>query len=259
MITQKNKQNIQDMHEGGKILSSILDKLIEGVAPGMSTISLDTKAHDAIIALGCKPAFLGLYGFPGTVCISVNDEVVHGVPNTKILRKGDLLSLDIGLIYKGWYLDMAKTIPVLGEQSFDDWAEEDPMAARLIQVTEKSLKAAIAICKPGITTGDIGSTIQAVVESAGFGIVKDLAGHGIGKKLHEDPLVENWGKPGNGFRLKEGMTIAIEPIVTEGSTQVRILKDGFTYATKDGKRAAHFEHTIAITEEGCIVLTERET
>lgn len=256
MITYKSQKDIELMHEGGQILDRVLRDVAAQALPGVLMTDLDTYAHDAIIAKGCRPAFLGLYGFPGTLCLSVNNEVVHGIPRRHVLKEGDLLSLDIGLIYETWYLDMAVTIPILGSRSYEEWAADDVQGARLLGATQEALAVAAKECRPGVSVGDLGVVIQKVIESAGFGIVKDLAGHGIGKKLHEDPLVPNWGKAGSGHILKEGMVLAIEPIVTEGSPSVRVLSDGFTYVTRDSKRAAHFEHTIAVMPSGGLILTK---
>ncbi len=256
MITHKSQKDIELMHKGGEMLDAVLRGVVAKALPGVFLTDLDAYAHDAILAKGCKPAFLGLYGFPGTLCLSVNNEVVHGIPRRYALKEGDLLSLDIGLIYETWYLDMAVTVPILGSRSYEEWATDDVKGAQLIHATRSALEAAAKECRPGVYVGDLGFIIQEAIRTAGFDVVKDLAGHGIGKKLHEDPLVPNWGKPGTGCRLKEGMVIAIEPIVVEGSPLVRVLDDGFTYVTKDSRRAAHFEHTVAVMSDGGLILTK---
>lgn len=256
MISIKTPKDISDMREGGKILAQVLQKLENMVALGVTPLEIDQKAHDLILEAGAKPAFLGLYGFPNTTCISVNDEVVHGIPNNRKLKYGDIVSIDIGLIWKGWNLDMATTLPVLGDKSLDEWRNYDPKGAVLIDATKESLMKAIEMCYEGARLGDVGNAIESVIKKNKLSIVRELAGHGIGHKLHEDPLVLNFGNRGEGTILKNGMTLAIEPIVVEGVGSVKLSSDGHTYVSKDGKRAAHFEHTIAITKDGPIVLTQ---
>lgn len=255
MISIKTSQDIANMREGGAILKGVLDELVRMVNIGVTPLEIDSRAHDLILKAGAKPAFLGLYGFPNTTCISVNDEVVHGIPKNKPLKYGDILSIDIGLIWKSWCLDMATTLPVLGDKTIDEWKKEDSSAFSLIEATRQSLDDAIKLCVPGRRLGMIGNAIESRIKKAGFSVVHELAGHGIGHKLHEDPLVLNFGSPEEGIALKAGMTIAIEPIIVEGRGQVRLSKDGYTYVSKDSSRAAHFEHTIAITDNGPIVLT----
>jgi len=215
--------------------------------PGISTLELDKLAERLIIEAGCQPAFKGLNGYPATLCVSVNNEVVHGLPSEKkILKNGDIVDLDLGLKYKGFYSDMARTYPI---------GKITRKAKKLIKVTKKSLDLAIKIIKPGIYLGDISSTIQKYVEKNGFSVVRSLTGHGIGRKLHEEPAIFNFGKPKTGPILKEGMVFAIEPMVNEGSPEVKISKDNWTVVTADGTLSAHFEDTVAVTKNGYKILT----
>ena len=247
MITIKTEEEIQVMREGGKMLAHILEDIAKDIAPGVTTKQLDTKAEKLIKEAGAKPAFKGYEGFPGIVCTAVNEEMVHTVPSDKPLAKGDILSLDIGLIYKGMYLDMARTYPV-GEISLE--------ASHLIKTTKKSLRIGIKKARPGNTVGDIGNTIQRFVEGQGYGVVRILCGHGIGKELHEDPKIANFGKRGDGEELKQGMVICIEPMVTAGKYDLKKADDGHGYVTKDGSLSAHFEDTVAITQDGAEILTK---
>ena len=247
MISVKTPQEIEIMREGGHMLAQIMKELIAEVKPGISTGELDKKAAAKILKAGVKPAFKNYQGFPKTMCVSINNEVVHGVPSEKrIVQEGDIVTLDLGLIYKEFYLDMARTVSV-GEV-----AEE---AARLVRITKKALKLGIKKVRPGITIGDIGNTIERFLNSQQYGIVRELCGHGIGKELHEDPQIPNYGKRHAGAELKEGMVICIEPMVTLGDFNVQRVKDGQTFITKDGSLAAHFEDTIAVTASGAEVLT----
>ncbi|MDX1607627.1 MAG: type I methionyl aminopeptidase [Candidatus Spechtbacterales bacterium] len=243
----KSKKDIEKMRESGKIAASILNELRDAAKPGISTKELDMLAEKLIEKHKVKPAFKGYDGFPGVVCTSVNDIIVHGIPTDEPLREGDILGLDFGVIYKGWYSDTAITIPI-GDISHE--------ARRLIRVTKKALRLGIKKAKPGNTTGDIGNTIQRYVEDEDYKIVKSLVGHGIGKKLHEDPQVPNWGKRHTGVVLEEGMVIAIEPMVIGGGSEVvELAPDKFSFKSKSGGLTAHFEHTIAITAEGPEILT----
>ena len=247
MITIKTEEEIQTMRESGKILATVLKEIEKQVKPGITTLELDRAAEALILSYGAKPGFKGYDGFPYSLCASVNENIVHGYPSNYVLKDGDIIGLDLGVLYKGYNSDMAITVPV-GNVSFE--------AKRLIMVTKKALKRGIKKTRPGNTTGDIGNTIQRYVESQGYGIVRDLCGHGIGKELHEDPKVPNFGKRGGGEKLVEGMVICIEPMVTAGDYKLIKSKDGYGYATKDGLLSAHFEHTIAITKKGAKVLTE---
>ncbi len=255
MIDTKTDSQMKAMREGGKILKKIIADIVVAVKPGVTTRELDTLAHQLLKDHNVKPAFLNYGGFPSTICLSINDEVVHGVPSDRELQQGDIIGIDMGLIYETWNLDSAVTVPVLGDVNERDWAGENHDAAQLIAVTKAALNAGIEQAKIGSHVGDISYAVQQVVEKAGFSVVRDLVGHGIGKKLHEEPHVPNYGKRGEGPELKEGMVIAIEPITTAGKPAVRIADDGFTYTSADKSLSAHFEHTIAITKRGPWVLT----
>jgi len=247
MIIIKTENEIKIMQESGRILATVLKEVKKQVKPGITTIELDRATEDLILKHGAKPGFKGYDGFPYSLCASVNEEIVHGLPSGRVLKEGDIIGLDLGVLYKGYYSDMAVSVPV-GKVSFS--------AKRLIQVTKKALKRGIKKAKIGNTLGDIGNTIQRYVDGQGFGIVRDLCGHGIGRDLHEDPKIPNFGKRDSGEKLVEGMVICIEPMLTAGDWRLIKSKDGFGYSTKDGSLSAHFEHTIAITKNGPIVLTE---
>ena len=248
MIQIKSPREIEIMAEGGRILGRTIEMLRREVRPGRSTFELDAIAEEFIRGhKGATPAFKGLYGFPGSVCISVNHEIVHGIPSRRrVLEAGDIVSLDVGVKYEGMYTDAAATVAV-GEIS-----EE---SRRLLEVTERALEAGIAAATVDNHVGDIGAAVQGVVEPAGFSIVRELVGHGVGFEPHEDLQVPNYGKPKRGKRLVAGLTIAIEPMVNVGSPGTRTMPDRWTVVTADGKRSAHFEHTVAVTEEGPRVLT----
>lgn len=235
------------MREAGRISARALRLVGEAVRPGITTEELDRIAEQAIRDDGGVPAFLGYHGFPKTLCTSLNCEVVHGIPSKAVkLHEGDIISVDVGAIFDGYYGDNARTFAV-GAVS-----EE---ATRLLQVTEASLDAGIGACLPGGRLGDIGHAVQAVAEGAGFGVVREYVGHGIGRAMHEDPSVPNYGLPGTGPVLEVGMVLAIEPMVNAGSFAVDALPDGWTVVTRDGSLSAHFEHTVAVTEHGPLVLT----
>jgi len=247
MISLKTTKDIVEMREGGVILARILDKVARQVKPGVTTKELDSLSKKLILKAGAETAFLGYQEFPGVVCTAVNEEGVHVPPSARVLQDGDILTLDIGLKWNGWYLDMARTFPV-GRVSQEK--------QRLIKVTKMALDLGVKQAKPGNHLGDIGDTIQTYVEKHGYGIVRELCGHGIGKELHEEPRVLNYGKAGEGLKLKEGMVIAIEPMVTVGDWKLKLAKDGHSYNTKDGSLFCHFEDTIAITKNGLQVLTK---
>lgn len=248
MISLKSPEEIAIMREGGRMLAQIMRELISEVMPGVSTDQLDKSAEKKIREAGAKPAFLNYEGFPRTLCASVNEEVVHAIPSAeKILKEGDILTLDLGLIHKGYYVDMARTVPV---------GEIDPETARLVRVTKKALKFGIGKVRAGVSTGDIGNAIQCFVEGQGFGVVRELCGHGIGKELHEEPQVLNYGKRHTGVKLETGMVLCIEPMVTMGDWNVKRAKDGQAFVTRDGSLSAHFEDTIAVTADGSEVLTK---
>jgi methionyl aminopeptidase len=248
MIQLKSQREIEIMAHGGKILADTVRLLERSVRPGMTTAELDQIADDFIRPHpGAKPSFKGLYNFPASICSSINNEIVHGIPSRKrVLNEGDLISIDVGVQYEGYHTDSATTVPVghVNEES-----------QRLLDVTRRALDAGVAHAKAGNHLGDIGAAIQAVVEAAGFSVVRDLVGHGIGTGFHEEPQVPNYGKPNRGIRLVPGLTIAIEPMVNVGKPGIRTMPDKWTVVTVDGKRSAHFEHTIAITENGPRILT----
>jgi methionyl aminopeptidase len=246
MITLKSPTELEVMRQGGAILREVLDLLTAEIKPGVMTIDLDRLAHDELTRRGTKPAFLGLYGFPGSVCTSINEQIVHGIPDRRRLVEGDIISLDCGLIFEDFYLDSARTVPV---------GRVDEEAQRLIQVATDALEIGIAHLTPGKRLGDVAAAIQQHVENAGFAVVREYTGHGIGRKLHEDPKIPNHGRPGIGKRWQAGMTVCIEPMVNAGTHQTRTLEDQWTVVTADGRRSAHMEHTVAITEAGPLVLT----
>jgi methionyl aminopeptidase len=249
MITIKSPREIELMRKSGKITAKTLKRLVEAARPGMSTRELDQIAEDSIRSMGGIPTFKGYNGYPASICTSVNDQVVHGIPGSYVLADGDLLSIDIGTTLEGYVSDSAITI-ALGNVT--------ETAKRLMRVTQECLMLAIAQMKPGSRLGDIGAAVQAHAEGNGFGVVRDLVGHGIGTKMHEEPQVPNYGKPGTGMEMREGLVLALEPMITQGTWRVRTLEDGWTVVTADGKLAAHFEHTVALTNEGPKILTLRD-
>ena len=252
----KTREEIERIREGGSKLAAVLDILKKEAKVGATAKELDTLAEKLIIESGGAPSFKGYKGggdqvpFPATVCISVNDEVVHGLPSDRKFEEGDIVGLDIGMVYKNLFTDMAETV-IIGNPP-----PKDPAGEKLVRVTKEALDLAISIVRPGLKTGDLGEVVQKFIESHGFGVVRQLVGHGVGYQVHEEPHIPNWGKSGQGVALKENMVIAIEPMVTEGSYELYVAKDGWTWKTKDGKRAAHFEHTLAVTKDGADVLTK---
>lgn len=246
-ITIKSQAEIEIMREGGKILAAVLNEVAGMAKPGVTTLQLDRAAEALIVKHGAKPAFKGYEGFPYSLCASVNDVIVHGFPSKYMLKEGDIVGLDLGVLWKGYNTDMAVTVAI-GEIDFE--------TRRLLAAAKKALRLGIKKVRAGITTGDVGNTIQRFIEDQGFGIVRDLCGHGIGKEVHEDPQVPNYGDRHKGVTLKEGMVICIEPMITMGSHVIKKAKDGYGFATKDGSLAAHFEHTLAVTAQGADVLTE---
>ena len=248
-VVLKSSKEIEKMRRAGQVVREVLELVRSRVKPGATTLDLETAAETRMAELGAKPAFKGYHGFPCVLCTSVNSEVVHGIPSAKrVLKEGDIVSVDCGAVVDGYYGDAAITVPV-GEKL-------DPTTARLLKVTEESLKSGIAAVKPGATLGDIGAAVQTVVEAEGFSVVRDFVGHGIGSHMHEDPQVPNFGEAGHGMKLRAGMVIAIEPMVNAGRPDVRVLKDGWTAVTDDGSMSAHFEHTVAVTDTGARILTE---
>src|SRR3990167_6941323 len=251
MVNTKTNKEIQIMREGGRMLAEMLKRLAEEARPGIATKDLEKLACELISSYGVKPSFLGLGGYPAVLCASVNDEIVHAVPSGRKLKEGDLFKLDFGIIHKGFHADSALTILIPGGKESDNILKE-----KLINVTRESLRIGISKAKARNTLGDIGSAIQKYVEANGFNVVRDLVGHGIGRELHEEPQVLNYGQAGSGLELKTGMVLAIEPMVVTGGWKIKDGKDGFGFLTKDGGLAAHFEHTVVITQDGPKVLTE---
>ena len=248
MITLKSAREIEIMASAGRIVAGTLELMRKIVRPGMTTEDLDAAAEEYIRGHeGAVPSFKGLYGFPKTLCISIDEEIVHGIPSPRrVLAEGSIVSVDVGVQLEGLHADSATTIPV---------GEVPPEAERLMAVTRDSLTAAIGQARVGNHVGDIGHAVQKVAEGAGFGVVRELVGHGIGSRFHEEPQVPNYGSPRRGPRLLEGMTIAIEPMITVGSPVTRTLGDKWTVVTADGSLSAHFEHTVAITANGPRILT----
>jgi methionyl aminopeptidase len=230
------------------ILGQCLDHLASLVRPGATTLDLDRAADSFIREHGCVPGFLGYYDYPKSLCVSVNDEVVHGIPGPRELRDGDLVSLDCGLILDGWWADSGLSVPC---------GEVGPEARRLLSVTEEALRRGIEAARPGNRIGDIGHAVQEYVEAQGFSVVRQYVGHGIGRNMHEPPQVPNFGRPGTGNLLKPGFVLAIEPMVNAGSPDVRVLEDQWTVVTVDHRWSCYFEHTVAVTDEGPRVLTRR--
>ena len=246
MIPCKSDAELQKMRTSGRVNASVLAELRTHVAPGVTTKEIDVMAEKLIRAQGGEPAFLGYHGFAGSICLSLNEEVVHGIPGPRRLQEGDVLKLDIGSIVDGWYSDMACTVGI-GRISAE--------AKALIEATEEALFVGINAMRPGAHVSDIGFEVQAFVEGRGYSVVRQLVGHGIGRKLHEEPQVPNFGKRGAGVKLKTGMVLAVEPMVNQGGWQVFTKPDQWTVVTADGKLSAHFEHTVAITPDGYEILT----
>lgn len=248
MITIKSKREIELMKKAGEIVWDTHQYLKQFIKAGITTKEIDMKANDFIIKSGATPSFKNLYGFPGTICISLNDEVVHGIPGNRKLKNGDIITLDIGACYKGYHGDSAWTYPV-GEISSDK--------QRLLQETEESLYVSLAAIKDGAHVGDIGYAIEDYAKKHNLGVVKELCGHGVGTKVHEDPDVPNFGTKNTGPILKEGMVIAVEPMLNLGSPDIYMLDDDWTIITADGLPSAHFEHTVVVTKNGYTILTKR--
>jgi methionyl aminopeptidase len=245
-IELKSQAQIEVMLENGQMLRKVMDQVCAMIRPGVTTQEVDQCAYELLMELGVVPAFLGLYGFPGTMCISVNEEIVHGIPGSRKLVGGDIVSFDCGLIRKELYADTARTVAV---------GEIDGISRRLIEVTTRSLELGIEQLQPGNRLGDVSHAVQAYVEDEGFSVVREYTGHGIGRQLHEEPKIPNHGEPGRGVRWREGMVVCIEPMVNVGTHKTRTLSDNWTVVTADGKRSAHMEHTVAITAEGPLILT----
>jgi methionyl aminopeptidase len=266
MIIIKTEQEIEIMRAGGKILAKILDEVVQAVKPGITTNELDELAQELIFANGARPAFLGYRGFPAALCASVNEVIVHAIPSGDSLKNGDIMGLDLGIVYPyqecagcfmvgncsskpaipGLYTDMAITVPV---------GKADKKALKLISVVQTALEIGLDEVKPGNYIGDIGFAIQKYVESQGFSVIRNLVGHGVGRQLHEPPEIPNYGKRGAGPELKPGMTLAIEPMIAAGGHELVLSKDGYGYETKDKSLTAHYEHTVVVTESGYEILT----
>jgi len=246
MIVIKSSQEIALMRRAGRIVAEVLALLAERIRPGITTAELDALAHRFIVGHDATPSFKGYRGFPASLCVSINEEVVHGIPGQRVLREGDIVSLDVGAIYHGYHGDAAITVGVgkIGEE-----------AQRLLEVTKGALAAGIAAARAGNRVGDISWAIQNYVESRGYGVVREYTGHGIGSQMHEDPQIPNFGQPRRGPLLRPGMTFALEPMVTIGDGRTRVLSDNWTVVTLDGQLSAHFEHTIAVTEDEPEILT----
>jgi methionyl aminopeptidase len=246
MITIKTEAQIKKIRLACKVVAEVLEKLSHEVRPGVSTRELDQLAEELIRKAGAKPAFLGYRGYKYATCLSVNEEVVHGLPSSRKLKEGDIIGVDVGSIVDGYYGDIARTFPV---------GRINKKTEHLVKTTRECLELGISKTRAGLTIGDIGSVIEAHAKKNGFSVVRDLFGHGVGVNLHEDPLVPNYGKPGQGPELKPGMVIAIEPMLNVGTHEIVTLADGWTVVTADGSLSAHFEHTIAVTEDEPEVLT----
>jgi methionyl aminopeptidase len=240
---------LEGLRRAGRVVAVVLRELRRRVQPGVTTAELDAAAESRVRAAGAEPAFKGYRGYPATLCASVNEQVVHGIPNRTPLASGDIVSLDMGVKLNGYYGDSAVTVPV---------GTVDDNVRKLLRVTREALDKGIAQVKVGGRISDIGHAIQAHVEANGFSVVREFVGHGIGASLHEEPQIANYGEPGRGPRLAEGMTLAIEPMVNMGKAAVRVLADGWTAVTRDGSLSAHFEHTVAVTADGPWILTARE-
>ena len=246
-IAIKTPQEIEKMRRSGAILRQVHQAVEQTVKPGATTMDMERVAEAKIRELGAKPAFKGYNDYPACLCTSVNNEVIHGIPSAKrVLQEGDIVSVDCGVILDGYYSDAAVTYPV---------GRISAQTRKLLDVTEASLEQAIQEVQVGSTLGDVGAAVQEMCEAEGFGVVRDFVGHGIGKSMHEDPQVPNYGKRGKGTKLKAGMVLAIEPMINAGGAEVKVLKDGWTAVTVDGSMSAHFEHTVAVTKDGPLVLT----
>jgi methionyl aminopeptidase len=250
MIVCRSAAELERMREAGRLVADVLTTLAANIAPGVTTADLDALAEKRIAQAGATPAFKGYHGYPATICASINEEVIHGIPSgRRVLNEGDIISIDVGASLGGYYGDSAITLPV---------GQVDERAATLLRVTEESLYKAIERVRPGARVSDIGHEVQRHVEAFGFSVVREFVGHGIGERMHEEPQVPNYGEPGRGPRLAEGMVLAIEPMVNAGKPSVKVLSDGWTAVTRDGSLSAHFEHTVAVTSGEPWILTARE-
>ncbi|MEX2407259.1 MAG: type I methionyl aminopeptidase [Actinomycetota bacterium] len=250
MIIYKSAEEIAKMRKAGRVVAGTIDRVVAAVRPGIATADLDAVAEAYIEEQGAIPSFQGYKGFPASICVSINDEVVHGIPSPKrLLAEGDILSLDFGAIWEGFHADSALTMFVGDPPSAE--------AEKLVRVTEEALEAGISQIGPGARLSDVGAAVQQVAEGAGFSVVREYVGHGVGRNLHEDPQIPNYGEPGRGPLIKPGLVVAVEPMVNIGGWETRVLADDWTVVTEDGSLSAHFEHTIAVTEDGREVLTAR--
>jgi len=247
MIILKSPQEIEKISHACRVVAMTLIYLKDKVDPGVTTQELDRLAEEFMVKQGARPAFKGYRDFPCTICTSINEEVVHGIPSKKHLEEGDIIGIDVGAVVEGYFGDAAITFPV---------GKIAPNVQRLLEVTEQALYEGISQAYPGNRLSDISHAVQKRAEAAGFGVVRDFVGHGIGKNLHEDPQVPNFGLPGQGPRLKEGMVLAIEPMINMGGAPVKVLEDNWTVVTQDGSLSAHFEHTISVTPQGPVILTK---
>jgi methionyl aminopeptidase len=248
-IVCKSPAEIEKMRRSGHVVREVLDHVKSLVAPGVTTMDLEHAAEDKMKELGVKPAFKGYYDYPCVLCTSINEEIVHGIPSDqRLLKAGDIVSVDCGVVLDGYYGDAAITVPVGGEIT--------PELKKLLEVTEQSLYRGIEKVRIGNSVGDVGAAVQSYVEAAGFSVVREFVGHGIGTRLHEEPQVPNFGLPGHGAKLREGMVLAIEPMVNYGKPEARVLGDKWTAVTADGSYSAHFEHCVAVTKEGPMILTQ---
>ncbi|WP_308752754.1 type I methionyl aminopeptidase [uncultured Anaerotruncus sp.] len=246
MVVLKTSKELAKMKRAGSVSAQALQVGGAAVKPGVTTGEIDRAVRSFIQSKGAIPSFLGYGGFPGSACVSVNDEIIHGIPGGRVIQEGDIVSIDVGAIVDGYHGDNAATFAA---------GRVSDAAQRLMDATRESLLAAIAVAKPGARLGDIGYAVQSYVEALGYGVVREYVGHGIGTEMHEEPEVPNYGRPGHGVRLVPGMVIAIEPMITEGSPALHVLDNDWTVVTNDHKLAAHFEHTVAITESGPVILT----
>jgi methionyl aminopeptidase len=250
MIIYKSAEEIAKMRRAGRVVAGTIDRVVAAVRPRIATADLDAVAEAYIDEQGAIPSFKGYKGFPASICVSINEEVVHGIPSARrILAEGDVLSLDFGAIWEGFHADSALTMFVGDPPSAE--------AEKLVRVTEEALEAGISQIGPGARLSDIGAAVQQVAEGAGFSVVREYVGHGIGRNLHEDPQIPNYGEPGRGPLIKPGLVVAVEPMVNIGGWETRVLADDWTVVTEDGSISAHFEHTIAVTEDGREILTAR--
>lgn len=247
MVVLKTTSELQKMRRAGEITAQALQLGGASLKPGITTGEVDRIIKQFIVSKGAKPSFLGYGGFPKSACISVNEEVIHGIPDKRVIQEGDIVSIDVGAFIGGYHGDSAFTFPV---------GEISPEKAALLAATQEALMEAIAAARPGNRIGDVGHAVQSYVEARGYSVVREYVGHGVGKEMHESPEVPNYGKPGHGVRLAAGMVIAIEPMINMGTAAIRVLGDKWTVVTQDGKPSAHFEHTVAITNDGPVILTK---